>query len=155
MEDEEKLEKEIVPLVAKYCSQSEHCSPDVRKKIKELGGHSLMAERIIGRLEKEKFLDDARYVRAYVREKFSINKWGRIKMEYYLKMKGLPQPVIEIGFSEIDEDQYVKLLVKTMKGKARTIRKAGNYEKMGQIIRFAQSRGFEPELIHRYLSDVI
>jgi hypothetical protein len=26
---------------------------------------------------------------------------------------------------------------------------------MGQIIRFAQSRGFEPEMIHRYLPEVI
>ena len=42
-----------------------------------------------------------------------------------------------------------------MKEKAKTLKKKNKYEKMGQIIRFAQSRGFEPELIHRYLNQVI
>ena len=155
MENEEKLEIEIFTRLAKICSHSEQCSPDLRKKIKELGGTSLMAEKILDRLGKDSFLSDERYVRSYVKEKFRINKWGRIKMEYYLKMKGLPEQVIRIGFTEIDDDQYTKLLVKTLKDKAKTIKKADKYEKMGQLIRFAQSRGFEPELIHRFLPEVI
>jgi regulatory protein len=47
------------------------------------------------------------------------------------------------------------LLLKTMKEKAKTIRSTDKFEKMGQIIRFTQGRGFEPELIHRYLNMAI
>jgi len=32
------------------------------------------------------------------------------------------------------------------------VKKKNKFEKMGQIIRFTQGRGFEPELIHRYLN---
>lgn len=155
MESEEKLEQDVFNRLAKICSHSEQCSPDIRKRIRDLGGHSLMAERIIERLEREKFLSDERYVCAYIREKFKVNKWGRVKMSYYLKMKGLPDSLIETGFKEIDEDHYIKLLLKTMKDKAKTIKKSNKFEKMGQIIRFTQSRGFEPELIHRHLNSVI
>lgn len=70
-------------------------------------------------------------------------------------MKGLPDKVIEAGLAGIDEGQYIKLLVKTMKDKAKTVKKANKFEKMGQIIRFTQSRGFEPELIHRHIQSVI
>lgn len=155
MEPEEKLEQEIFVKLARLCSKSEQCSPDLRRKINELGGEGEMAEKIIVRLEKENYLNDERYAKAYVREKFRINKWGRIKMQYYLKMKGLPENIIGIGLAEINEDDYTQLVVKTMKEKAKTIRKSNKFEKMGQIIRFAQGRGFEPEIIHRHLNEAI
>ena len=153
MENQQNIEKEIFTKLARLCSRSEECSPDIRKKIREMGGDSEVEERIIQRLRDEKYLDDERFVRAYVRDKFRLNQWGRIKMRYYLKMKGLNEKIIETGFEEIDEEQYVKLLKKTMKDKARTIKKKEKYEKMAQVIRFAQGRGFEPELIHRYLNE--
>ena len=113
-----------------------------------------MAEQIIGQLEEEHFLDDERYIKLYVREKFKINKWGRLKIHYYLKMKGLDENAIEKGWHEIDENDYISLLISTMKDKAKTIRNKEKYEKMGQIIRYTHSRGFEPELIHRHLNQV-
>jgi len=55
----------------------------------------------------------------------------------------------------MDEEKYRKVLIKTLKEKARTVKKKNKFEKMGQVIRFAQNRGFEPELIHRYLNEVL
>lgn len=155
MEDLQKLESEIFSKLARLCSRSEECSPDIRKKIREFGGDEELQEKVISKLIDEKFLDDERYARSYVRDKFRFNKWGRVKMRYYLKMKGLPERIIELGMEEIDQDEYVKLLVRTLKDKAKTIKKKEKFEKMGQLIRFAQGRGFEPELIHRYLSDIV
>ena len=155
MDNQQNIEQEIFSKLARLCSRSEECSPDLRKKITEMGGDQDMADRILQRLQEEKYQDDERYVRAYVRDKFRLNQWGRVKMRYYLKMKGLKDPIIEKGFGEIDEDQYVSLLKKTMKDKAKTIKKKEKYEKMAQVIRFAQGRGFEPELIHRYLQETV
>jgi regulatory protein len=155
MMEEEKSEQHIFLKMAHLCSRSEQCTPDIVKRIRELGGSSQMTEAILDKLAKENYLNDGRYVSLYVREKFTVNKWGRIKMHYYLKMKGLKEELIQSGFKEINEDDYVALLVKTMKEKARTIRSTEKYEKMGQIIRFTQGRGFEPELIHRYLNQAI
>jgi regulatory protein len=153
--EEEKLEQEIYLKMAHLCSRSEHCTPDITKKIRESGAGVEMTESILGRLREEKYLDDQRFVKLYVREKFRVNKWGRIKMHYYLKLKGLKEEIIRSGFDEINEEEYVALLLKTMKEKARSIKKTDKYEKMGQLIRFAQGRGFEPELIHRYLPGIV
>lgn len=155
MEDQLKTEHDIYARIARICSRSEECSSDIRKKIKELGADEELCEKILQRLTEEKFVDDDRYVRAYVRDKFRINKWGKVKMRYYLKMKGIPVEIIEAGFEEIDPEEYTNLLVKTMKEKAKSVRKSNKFEKMGQVIRFAQGRGFEPELIHRYLNSAI
>jgi regulatory protein len=153
--EEVRSEESIFLKVAHLCSKSEQCTPDIKKRIRELGGSDEMSEAIIKRLVTENYLNDQRFVGMYVRDKFRLNNWGRVKMHYYLKMKGLKDDLIQSGFAGIDEEDYVALLIKTMKEKARTIRSTDKYEKMGQIIRFAQGRGFEPELIHRYLSKAL
>jgi regulatory protein len=155
MKEADKKELEIFSRLARLCSRAEECSPDIRKKIKDLGGDKEMEERIIQRLTDEKYIDDQRYVMAYVRDKFRLNKWGRVKIGYYLKMKGVANEIIEAGLNNIDQEQYIKLLVKTMKDKSKTIKKPNQYEKLGQVIRFTQSRGFEPELIHRHIHEAI
>ena len=141
--------------MASLCSRSEQCSQDIRRKIVASGLDDDSADEIIEKLKKENFIDDKRYITSYINEKIRINKWGKVKMRYYLRMKGIDSSLIDNGLDEIDEKTYYELLVSTLREKARTVRKKNKYEKMGQIIRFAQSRGFEPELIHRYLNEVI
>lgn len=155
MESEEKLYKEIYNKMAILCSRSEQCSGDIRKKIIALGGDHVIGDQIIQKLTEERFIDDNRYINAYIADKFKINKWGKIKLRYYLKMKGLSDNLIEDGLSFIDPDKYREVLVKMMKEKAKAVKNKPKFEKMGQIIRFAHSRGFEPELIHRYMSEVL
>ena len=151
--EKSKLETEkIVAQMAQLCSRSEQCSADIRKKIMAYEIVEEIVDEIIEKLIEEKFIDDERYVHAYINDKFKINKWGKLKMRYYLHAKGLSDEIIEKGLAGLDDEKYISLLIKTMKAKAKSIRNKDKYKKMGQIIRFTQSRGFEPELIHRYLN---
>jgi regulatory protein len=147
--------KEIHSKMAALCSRSEQCSTDIRKKIIAAGLDADAAEQIIQKLKKDNFINDERYVSSYIAEKFRINKWGKVKMRYYLRMKGLDDSLIQNGLDEMDDEKYCDVLIKTLKEKARQVKKKNKFEKMGQVIRFAQNRGFEPELIHRYLSEAI
>ena len=155
METEQKTAQEIFEKMAAHCSRSEQCSTDIHKKVITARLSSEEADEIIEKLKAEKFIDDERYVRSYVSDKFKFNKWGKVKIRHYLKMKGLSDELIQAGLDEIDTDKYRETLIKTMKEKARKVKKKNRYEKMGQIIRFAQNRGFEPEIIHRYLNEVV
>lgn len=155
MEAEEKTTQEIFARVAALCSRSEQCSTDIHKKITAAGLSSEEAEDIIEKLKAEKFIDDERYIRSYVSDKFKFNKWGKVKIRHYLKMKGFPDEFIQNGLDEIDTEKYHETLIKTLKEKARKVKKENKFEKMGQLIRFAQNRGFEPEIIHRYLNEVV
>lgn len=155
MENKEREAEEVFKRMAAICSHTEQCSPDIRKKITAAGLSGEEADEIIEKLIAENFIDDERYVRSYVADKFRINKWGKIKIRHYLKMKGLSDGFIQNGLDGIDMEEYRGLLIKTLKEKARTVKNKNRYERMGQIIRFAQNRGFEPELIHRYLNEVI
>ncbi len=155
MENRELVVKEAYAKMALLCSRSEQCSADIRKKMVAYEIMDELVEEIISKLKSEKFLDDERYVKAYISDKFRLNKWGKIKMRYYLKAKGLQDIVIEKALQEINEEQYKKVLISTLKEKAKKVKSDNKFDKMGQIIRFAQSRGFEPEIIHRYLPEVV
>jgi regulatory protein len=155
MSVEESKKKEVISDMARLCSRSEQCSPEIHKKIIATGLTEDETVGILNYLKEEKYIDDERYVKAYVAEKFRINRWGRVKMKYYLRMKGLPDDIIEAGLESIDETKYRDILLKTMKEKAKKVNKKNKFEKMGQVIRYTQGRGFEPELIHRYMSEVL
>jgi regulatory protein len=155
MENQEQIEKQTFSKMARLCSRSEQCSADIRKKIAAFELPEEAIDKIIENLKAEKYLDDERYAKAYIKDKFRFNKWGKIKLRHNLRMKGVSENYIQAGLDEIDIERYKKVLIKTMKDKAKTIKKKEKFEKMGQVIRFAQTRGFEPELIHRYLNLVI
>lgn len=155
MENRELIVKEAYSKMAQLCSRSEQCTADIRKKMMVYELVDEIVEEVITKLQKDKFIDDERFVKAYVSDKFRLNKWGKIKMRHYLKQKGLSDDLINEGLDSIDDEKYIAVLLKTMKDKAKTIKKKEKFEKMGQIIRFAKNRGFEPELIHRYLNEVV
>ncbi len=155
MENKEQQTSEVYSRMAAICSRSEQCSPDIRKKITALGLEDTAAGEIIEKLRNEKFIDDERYAKAYASDKFRMNKWGKIKIRHFLKSKGLPDEIVETGLEQIDPEKYKTVLLKVLKDKAKTVKKKNRYEKMGQVIRFAQSRGFEPEIIHRHLNEVL
>ncbi len=155
MKNQEQIAKQAYSKMARLCSRSEQCSADIRKKIIAFELVSEVVDEIIEKLKVEKYLNDERYIKAYVADKFRINKWGRVKIRHNLRMKGLPEAMIQNELDEIDEEKYKAVLIKTMNSKAKTVKKKNRFEKMGQIIRFAQTRGFEPELIHRYMNLVL
>ncbi len=155
MENQEQIAKQAFSKMARLCSRSEQCSSDIRKKIMAFELPEDTVDEIIKNLTEEKYLDDERYAKAYAKDKFRFNKWGRVKIRHYLRMKNLSETVIQTALNEIDEEKYKKVLIQTLKEKAKKVKKKPRYEKMGQVIRFAQTRGFEPEIIHRYLNLVI
>lgn len=155
MENHESTAREAFNKMAQLCSRSEQCSTDIRKKMAAFDIVQEVVDEIIEKLKSEKFIDDERYVKAYVSDKFRLNKWGRIKMRYYLRAKGLSDSIIDVGMTAIDNDQYIKVMLATMKEKAKKYKSAEKYERAAHVIRFTQSRGFEPELIHRHLNEVL
>lgn len=155
MSDQELVAKEAYAKMTRLCSRSEQCSTDIRKKIIAYELVDEIVDEILEKLIEEKFVDDKRFVKAYVKDKFRLNKWGKVKIRHYLRQKGLSDVLIQEELDNIDEMKYKSVLVKTMKDKAKSIRNKTKFEKMGQIIRFTQNRGFEPELIHRYMTEVL
>lgn len=138
-------EPELLHKAAAYCSLTERCPADVREKLQAWGVPSeAAAERILRYLERERYLDEERYCRAFIREKYRFAKWGRQKIAQALKLKQLPSALsLRCLAEEIDEEEYLDTLRSLLEAKARHIRARNDYELKGKLVRFALSRGFE------------
>ena len=97
------------------------------------------------------FINEKRFCKAFVRDKFHLNKWGKIKISMALREKGLSNDLITAALKVIDEGEYEELLASLLKSKQNTIKYEFEYEKQGKLYQFAQSRGFENQVIERVL----
>jgi len=137
---------EILHWAASYCSLAERCVQDVRLKIVSAGASPEMEERIITRLLKEKFIDETRFCRSFVKDKFRFNRWGRIKIGYELRQKEIASELIDEAISQIDEEEYISVLHDLLVDKKRTTKGKTEQELFAKLYRFAVSRGFESNL---------
>ena len=147
-EDELRYKAEV------YCSAAERCPSEVEKKISQWGGTSEVMESIILHLFKERYLDTARYCRAFVRDKYRFNQWGRMKISQALRMKQLPSADIEVGLNEIEDEDYHEMLETLLKQKAKGIKSSTPYERNAKLIRFAVGRGFLMEEILCHIKEL-
>lgn len=124
------------------CSRGEKCAFDIRLLLSKWGLQKPEQELVIQKLYDENFLDDKRYVGAFVNDKIKLNRWGKEKVSYALKQKGLPSNLIAFALENIDENDYFKGLEKVLLQKSLTIKANTDYEFRSKLLRFASSRGF-------------
>ena len=147
----EMTEQEAYLQLAALCAQAEHCQQEMRDKMRRWELDETVQNRIIARLVKERFIDDERYTRAFVKDKIRYNKWGRRKVQQALWMKHIDTDIQQRVLDEIDEKEYLDVLRPLLKQKRKSIKAANDYELNQKLVRFALSRGFGFDIIRQCL----
>ena len=150
-----KSESEMLNTLAKYCSQAERCLHDVRKKIKAEKLSEEAEKRIINYLVQEKFVDERRFCRSFVNDKFKFNHWGRVKICYELKNRNISPDIYYEAIDYIDEEEYLSVLTELLKSKKRTVNGRSPQDIFQKLCRFASSRGFETPIIINTLKSIL
>lgn len=151
----QRSESELLHLTAAYCSAAERCIQDVQKKITSYGGTSEMAERIISYLIKEKFIDESRYCRSFVNDKFRFNHWGKTKISYELRRKGIAPALFSDALDCINEEDYMETLSELLINKKRNTKGNSAQDVFNKLYRFAVGRGFENDIIIKCLKPLV
>jgi regulatory protein len=137
---------------AALCSGQEQCTSHIRQKLNSWKVSEHDAEKIIQVLSRENFLDDVRYASFYVKDKFRLNGWGKVKLRVMLGQKRIPETAIEEALDQIDPELYRQKCEDLITEKAATLRETNQFKRKGKLFRFAAQRGFESDLIHQILS---
>ncbi len=139
----ELTEKELINKAEMYCSSSEHCISEVVAKLIQWGALPESHINIIETLVNEKYIDEMRFSKAFVRDKYRFNQWGRNKIRQALMLKSIPSDKIESAFLEIDDKEYRNNIARLLEKKRKSIKGKNEYECNTKLIRFALSRGYE------------
>jgi regulatory protein len=133
---------------AAMCSKSETCSFDIHEKLKAWGLDEDNLLAVLSQLKEEKFIDDERFARAYVKDKFRFNHWGKQKIEFMLRSKRINPEILALAFDEIEDEGYADELLKLISDKLRTIKAKDKYDLRNKLMRFAMGKGFESGKIY-------
>ena len=147
-----KTEQEAYLQLAAVCAQAEHCEQEMRDIMKRWEIDATTQDSIIARLVKERYINDERYARAFVKDKIRYNKWGRRKVQQALWMKRISDDIQQRVLDEIDEKEYLDVLIPLLKQKRKTIKANNDYELNQKLVRFALSRGFDFSIIRQCLT---
>ena len=144
-------EQEAYLQLAALCAQAEHCEQEMRDKMKRWEIDTAVQDRILQRLIEERYIDNERYARAFVKDKIRYNKWGRRKVQQALWMKRIDQDIQQRVLDEIEEKEYLDVLRPLLKQKRKSIKADSDYELNQKLVRFALSRGFTFDIIRQCL----
>ena len=147
----EKTEEEAFLQLAALCANAEHCQYEMLEKMKRWELSEEAQARVMAQLIEERYVDDRRYARAFVKDKIRYNKWGRRKVQQGLWMKRIDKDIQDEVLDEIDEKEYLNVLKPLLKQKRKSIKANSDYELNQKLVRFAYGRGFTFDIIRQCL----
>lgn len=140
---EEKKDKIIYEILLeeayKIISRKLYTAKDVRMKLQQKVNNIQIIDKIINKLEEDKYINDKEYAKQYI----EIKKYGRKRVCYELSKKGISENKINSAYDEleIDEAEFISFYIRKVAKKDR--------EKQ---IRYLLRKGFSFDLIEEKLN---
>lgn len=136
-----------------YCSFQERCKQHVLNRLIAWKVDKMYFNQIIEALENDDFLNEKRFVEAFVRGKFLMKNWGKIKISNQLYQLGINEKMINQALvSEIDEEAYLKTLHMLAAKKRDMLTEIDPLKVSDKLIRYLIGKGFEMELVLKALN---
>ena len=138
---------EVLNTLQRICSKQEKCKAEITDYLVRKGIPAEFHQAVLSQLMAGRFIDEERYAKAAVRDKFMLNRWGRQKIHHFLETKQISEERIERAMDTIDESDYRKMIEEEIGKKGIALSGGKQGAKEMKLIRFVASRGYEEELV--------
>ena len=139
----------------KYCAYQERCHQEVRKKLQSMQMIPEAIDHIVVHLIQHNFLNESRFVQAFVQGKFNIKKWGKLRLYRELKGRDIPKTVIERALQEIPDDKYLKAFNELAEKQVSKIKEINPWKKKRKLADYLLYRGWESHLVYDKVNELI
>ena len=146
-------EKIIIEKIQSYCLYQDRYIKEVKNKLYSFKVSSQLVKNIVEYLIDNDYLNEERYTKMFIQGKLRIKKWGRIKLYYELKSKGIDIKIINEHINQIREEDYIKYFNEFSTNKIKFL-KGSKDQKKRSFINYFTYRGWENSLIYEKLKDV-
>jgi regulatory protein len=144
-----------VEILRRYCAFQERTVEDVRLKALKLDMNAGETDNAVSILKDEGYIDEARFLKAYINGKINYNQWGKRKIREQLRLKKIDNQLIDKALKEIDQTLYQSMLMKVVQKKVKLM-KVNDKEKMfSSLMRYALSKGFEHDMTMKVVNEII
>lgn len=139
--------KQALAKAENFCVYQDRSQKEVRYKLVEWGMRGDELEEILSELIINNFLNEERFAKSYASGKFNINKWGRVKIKQGLKLKGVPDRILQKALYSLDDEDYMQTLENLAIKKANALSESNPLKRKMKLTTYLQGRGFEIDLI--------
>ena len=143
-----KTPEQALAALMRLCARAEKSQEDARRLMRGWGLAERDAEGVLAKLVRDRFIDDARYAGAFVREKLRLSGWGEYKIRTALQL-------IDAALAEADRSGMDERLRRQLERKARTAKYSTQYELKTKLIRYGLSLGYDYETVVEAASGLV
>ena len=140
-------QNEAMQIAMKFCGYRGRSKKEVEDKLKTKSFNQKIIKICIDRLVEFDFLNNIRFSKSFSRGKNNNNRWGKNKIKFHLKNKGLTDDEINIGIESIDEESYLNILKKNIELYNKKLKEPDRNKLIGHLI----NKGYEMDLILRHI----
>ena len=140
---EDNFQKSALNKIINYCNYRDRSTKEIKIKLLDLNYSIEIIDSAISQAIELGIVDNFRFSKSFSRGKNQKNRWGKIKIAYELKNKGLNNKEITFGIESIEEKTYYKVLMKSIEVYKR---KSKNFEK-NKLIKHLINKGYEASLV--------
>ena len=144
---------QVLDKIAKYCAYQERCVKDVRDKLKTFDIPQKEKDEILDYLLDNRFVNDERFAKSFVRGKINQSGWGVNKIRFHLIQKGIDKEIIDEALGQTDEETYRQRLIDILKTKSKTVKAENDFERKRKLAAYAMQKGFEGNLVWDILKE--
>ena len=145
---------EVLRKMEHYCAYQERCHYDVEQKLREFKLIPEAREKTIIHLIEHNFLNETRFAESFARGKFSIKKWGRLRITRELKLRNISAYNIKKALQQITEEDYRATFSTLSEKKWKSLSNESLTKAKQKFISYLQYRGWENHLIFEKLSEL-
>ena len=150
-----KTPEQALAALMRLCARAEKSQDDARRLMRGWGLAERDAEGVLAKLVRDRFIDDARYAGAFVREKLRLSGWGEYKIRTALQRKRIDRELIDAALAEADRAGMGERLRRQLERKARTAKYSTQYELKNKLIRYGLSLGYDYETVVEAASGLV
>ena len=106
-------------------------------------------DNVIVELIKDDFLNEERFVFSFVRGKFRIKKWGKIKLRNELFQRNITSFLINNAIGQINDNDYMETFDEIALKKFNNLNNETDLSSKKKFVTYLQYRGWETDLIFK------
>lgn len=137
-----------------YCGYQERSHQEARDKLYSFGLRKADVETAIATLIEEDQLNEERFATEYAGGHFRLKQWGKVKIRYELKGKGVSDYCVRKALAVIDEADYARVLGELATRKWESLAdETDSFARRRKVQDYLLQKGYEADRIAAAIAD--
>lgn len=148
------MNNEILQKLARYCAYQERCVQELEQKMKAFELTPSDYSEYLAWLRENNYLSEARFVEIFVRSKFNQKSWGRTKINFELRKRGISASLLASAWDGINDQDYIEKARALLQKKKDEIKTGTSPQRYQKCYNYSLSKGYESSLVRELLKSL-